>query len=128
LLLLEAWKKPVSTLVLEPAIVLMRNDPARQTLLTGKATKRRRKALQEPPHFIAGLDTIYAALERSKTIRRVGQHAFELISTQPLTRAAKKDRTRAAEVIKAIENLTDIRNLASAVAAVTNERYEVAIQ
>ncbi len=127
LLLLDAWEKPVSILALEPALVLMRNDAARKTLLAGKANKRRRKGLQAQPQFIRGLDGIYAALERNKTIRRIGQNAFELAKPELLAPATKQDRAKAAEVIQAVQALSDIRTLSSVVAAVTHERYEVAI-
>jgi type I restriction enzyme S subunit len=127
LLLLECWNKPVSIGTVEPALVLMKNEAARETLLAGKATKRSRRALQELPQFFVGLDGVYAALEREQIVRRVGHHALELTKPEVLARATRQDRERAAEVIEAIQKLNDIRKLPAAVAAATHERYTVSV-
>jgi hypothetical protein len=127
LLLLDAWRKPVSVLALEPALVLMRNDVARDTLLAGKCARRKKKHLAKAPQFIAGLDVIYKGLERSKAIRRVGEHAFELINPALLAQVSKTERAKAADVVKATEALGDLRQLPAIVAELSHEPYEVTI-
>jgi type I restriction enzyme S subunit len=127
LLLLEAWNQPVSISALEPALVLMRNDAAREVLLGGSATRRRRRALSTEPQFVRGLDVVYSGLVANGAIRRVGQSGFELANSQWLTQASAADRTKAAEVIRAIQTLSDLRSLPQAVASITHEQYEITV-
>lgn len=126
LLLLEAWKKPVSITALEPGLVLMRNDTARETLLAGKAPRRGKKS-HTATSFIQGLDDIYSALEQSGAIQRVGKSAFKLAKPELLAPATAADRARARDVIRAVSVLDDIRILPVVVAGVTHERYEVGV-
>ena len=127
LLLLEAWNQPVSISALEPALVLMRNDAARQVLLTGRATRRRRHSLSNEPQFVRGLDVIYCGLVANGAIRRVGQAGFELANSQLLSQANAADRAKAAEVIRAIQTLSDLRNLSQVVASLAHEQYEITV-
>lgn len=126
LLLLQTFGKPVSIHALEPSLVLMRNDAARETLLNGKATKAVRKKLAEPPQFIRGIDKLYRALEQNGTIRKVGASAYELAKPKLLKNTSQTDRAKAANVVRAVQTLKDLRNLPAVVAKVTNERYELA--
>ncbi len=127
LLLLEAWNQPVSISALEPALVLMRNDDAREVLLSGRATRRRRRALSNEPQFVRGLDVIYSGLVANGTIRHVGQSGFELANSQLLAQASAADRAKAAEVIRAIQTLGDLRSLPQVVASITHEQYEITV-
>lgn len=127
LLLLEAWKKPVSIMALEPGLVLMRNDSARETLLADKGPKPRRKQSHTATSLIQGLDGLYSALEQSGAIQRVGNSAFKLAKPELLVPATAADRARAREVIRAVSVLGDIRTLPVVVAGVTHERYEVGV-
>lgn len=127
LLLLNAWKKPVSILVLEPALLLLRNDAARETLLKGVATPRQRRALKQHPQFIVGLDVLYATLAGRGVIERVGDSAWKLLKPDLIHTATAADRKKVAAVVKAIESLNDVRSLPAIVAELTHERYEVTV-
>jgi type I restriction enzyme, S subunit len=127
LLLLEAWNQPVSISALEPALVLMRNDAACQALLNRPATRRRRRSLSNEPQFVRGLDVIYSGLVANGAIRRIGKNGFELDNSQLLAQASAADRAKAAEVIRAIQTLSDLRSLPQAVAAITHEQYEITV-
>jgi hypothetical protein len=127
LLLLEAWEQPVSITALEPALVLMRNEPARQTLLSRKITAKQKTELSGEPRFIAGMETVYQGLVANGAIRQVGAHGYELARPELVAEASQADRNRAAEVIQAIKSLADLRSLPDVVAGITNERYEVTV-
>ncbi len=127
LLLLEAWDKPVSISALEPALVLMRNEAARRSLLSSGTAVVLNVDLLEEPQFVRGLDLIYQGLEANGAIRRVGQSAFELAAGNFVTDAPHTDRERVAETLQAINSLRDIRTLPQVVASLTNERYEVTV-
>jgi type I restriction enzyme, S subunit len=127
LLLLEAWNQPVSISALEPALVLMRNDVAREVLLGGRGTRRRRRSLSTEPQFVRGLDVIYSGLVANGAIRRVGRSGFELANSQLLAQASAADRSRAAEVLQAIQTLGDLRSLPQVVASITHEQYEITV-
>lgn len=127
LLLLEAWGKPVSISALEPALVLMRNEAARQTLLKGAATPGQRRSMASEPGFVDGLDTIYQGLIANGAVRKAGRSGLELANSELLAKASKADRARAAETLQAIQTLSTLRSLPKVVAAITNERYEITV-
>ncbi|MBX3424254.1 MAG: restriction endonuclease subunit S [Pirellulales bacterium] len=127
LLLLEAWGKPVSISALEPALVLMRNEAARQTLLKGVATPGQRRSMANEPEFVDGLDTIYQGLIANGAVRKAGRSGLKLANSQLLAKASKADRARAAETLQAIRALSTLRSLPKVVAAITNERYEITV-
>jgi type I restriction enzyme, S subunit len=127
LLLLEAWNQPVSISALEPALVLMRNDAARQVLLGGYTTRRRRRSLSNDSRFVRGLDVIYSGLEANGAIRRIGQSGFELANSRLLAQANAADRAKAAEVLQAVQTLSDLRNLSQVVASIAHEHYEITV-
>lgn len=127
LLLLDAWKKPVSIHVLDPALLLLRNDAARKTLLRGIATPRQRRTLKESPQFIVGLDLLCATLAGRGVIERVGDSAWKLLKPDLIQAATAAERKKAAAVVQAIEALNDVRSLPAIVAELTHERYEVTV-
>lgn len=127
LLLLKAWNKPVSITVLEPALLLMRNEAARKALLAQKVTPTEVAELRNEPRFITGIDRVYQAVEANGAIRRVGENGYELATPELLKDVSQADRDRAAEVIQGVNALNDLRSLADFVAQLTEERYEVTV-
>lgn len=127
LLLLEAWGRPVSILALEPALVLMRNDAARQAQSRRPLTAVQKKELSAEPSSVSGLDVLYRGMLANGVIRRVGDNAFELAQPELLRNASKADRRRAAESVKAISQWANEREALLAVAEQADEVYEVAV-
>lgn len=127
LLLLKAWNKPVSITVLEPALLLMRNETARKALLAQKLTPTEVAELRNEPRFITGIDRFYQAVEANGAIRRVGDNGYELAKPELLKDVSQADRDRAAEVIQGVNALNDLRTLSDVVAQLTEERYEVTV-
>lgn len=127
LLLLKAWNKPVSIMVLEPALLLMRNEAARKALLAQTVTPTEVAELRNEPRFITGIDRVYQAVEANGAIRRVGDNGYELAKPELLKDVSQSDRDRAAEVIQGVNALNDLRNLSDFVAQLTEERYEVTV-
>ena len=127
LLLLEAWGQPVSITALEPALLLMRNEVARKTLLKQQTTASEKLTLRAEPKFIAGIDVFYRAVEANGAIRPVGDNGYELAKPELLKGASTADRARATEVVQAVAQLRDLRNLADVVAELTDERYEITV-
>lgn len=127
LLLLESWKQPVSITAIEPALLLMRNEAARKSLLELELKPQEASGLKEEPCFILGIDRIYQAVETNGAIRRVGENGYELSKPELLTHASQADRDRAAEVIQAVARLSDLRTLGDVVAVLTDERYEATV-
>ncbi len=127
LLLLEAWGQPVSITALEPALLLMRNEVARKTLLKQQTTASEKSTLRAEPQFIAGIDVFYRTVEANGAIRPVGDNGYELAKPELLKGASTADRARATEVVQAVAQLRDLRNLADVVAELTDERYEITV-
>ena len=127
LLLLKTWNKPVSIMVLEPALLLMRNEAARKALLAQPVTPTEVAELSNEPRFITGIDRVYQAVEANGAIHRVGDNGYELAKPELLKDASQSDRDRAAEVIEGVNALNDLRTLSDVVAQLTEERYEVTV-
>jgi hypothetical protein len=127
LLLLEAWGRPVSMLALEPALVLMRNNAARQAQLHQPLTTVQEKEMSGEPRFISGLDVTYRGMLANGAVRRVGETAFELAQPELLRNASQADRQRAAESVRAISQWATESEAYLAVAEQADEVYQVTV-
>jgi len=123
LLLLNEWKHPVSIQALVPGLILMQHDAARTTLLKGRASRRTRRKVAEPPTQINGLDGLFRTLVANRTIRKVGQNAYELLRPEILKNASPADRRRAAEARRVLELRAE--NAATDIAEIAHERFKI---
>lgn len=127
LVLLDAWKKPVSKPLLERGLVLMLNDAARRTILEKSVTVAQSDSLGGVGDFVRGITGLYDYLVSAGLASAAGQTGLAItpLGISKLGGLPQDDRDRAAEVITAAERLGDEDRFIAAVGEVTNERYEL---
>jgi len=127
LLLLREWNSAVSILALEPAVLLMQNEGARNAFLghtkSVKATAKGTSAYKP----IEGMDLIYRGLVANGAIEAVGQNGYRILKPELVAGLSAGNRQRAKQVIEAIRKLDRPEDTLAVVAEITNERYSIAI-
>jgi len=112
-LLLRAWNRPVARAALEPALVLMLSDHARQQIL-GQAGQTAAKRTGAPSQgYVEGLDHLIGALESGGMVtiaERGGQQVLELgPRAGDIPDPPQPDRQRVEETMRAFETLGEDR-------------------
>lgn len=113
ILLLRTWNRPVARAVLEPGLVLMLNDAARQAILVRQMTTGTAKQLHRPPKFVPWLDGLLGDMQTSRfiTVETVrGQQVFRVGPQAPPTdNAPAGDVQKVKETLRALEVLGEDR-------------------
>ena len=112
-LLLRAWNRPVARAALEPALVLMLSDHARQQIL-GQAGRTAAKRAGAPSQgYVEGLDHLIGALESGGMVtiaERGGQQVLELgPRAGDIPDPPQPDRQRVEQTMRAFETLGEDR-------------------
>lgn len=127
-LLLRAWKKPVARSALEPALVLMLNDGARQAILLKTSPTQATDQRPEAVEYVRGLDTLLGEMEVGGfiTIETVlDRQVFRLGPHAPATdNAPPADVQRMQETLRALEIVGEDRALVE-VQQIVHESYEL---
>jgi hypothetical protein len=128
ILLLNKWVRPVHRPVLESALILMLNAPARKVLSGQKASRKAAKRLEGPPRCMAGMDGLLAALQRNGVIEVTtgeDRQAVKLTQNAPISGATKAPQAAheaAAETIAVLEKL-DIAEVMAGIEETVDAEY-----
>lgn len=127
LLLLREWNTAVSILALEPAVLLMQSEGARNAFLgrTKSPTPIAKGTSAYKP--VEGMDLIYQGLVANGAIEAVGQNGYRILKPELVAGLSAGNQKRAKQVIEAIRMLERPEDAQAVVAEITNERYAIAI-
>jgi hypothetical protein len=125
LLLLHEWNSAVSILALEPAVLLMQNEQARNAFMGQSRTAVTTDQSQPTFKVVEGIDLVYQGLVVNGAIEPVGQNGYRLLKPELIADLSAENRQRAKKVVAAIRKLDRPEDALAIVAEVTHERYAV---
>jgi hypothetical protein len=127
LLLLGEWDSAVSILALEPAVLLMQNEQARNTFV-GRVQRKVSVAPGDRTYkVVEGIDLVYQGLVVNGAIEPVGRNGYRLLKPELIAELSTENQQRARQVVEAIKMLDRPEDALPLVVEVTHERYAVAV-
>ena len=129
LLLLAAWKKPVSIWALESALALMQREDLIGKFKKARSSKRKPKQVSTP--ILKDMQSVVLGyLVGRKVIKAVGKNGYELIDDSHTKNASAEKRETATAAIAALEYYMNRRELdeqqvRDAIAAQVGTQYEI---
>jgi N-6 DNA Methylase len=128
ILLLRTWNRPVARAALEPAIVLMLNDTARQVILGQPRPEAIKHQHGRGTEYVKGLDGLLGEMQVSQFISSEtiqGQQAFRVGAQAPATgNAPPTDVQKVRETLRALDQLGEDRALTE-LHEIVHETYDL---